>query len=547
MLSHFLRKLSCFTARPGTESARAGGQLWHVASGQPVPDLPGWQSAGQLRVVKQNLQRTISIAVTPTGSVYVKECRANTPRAWLRELVRPAKARLEFENARRLAELGIPAIEPIAWGSKSRWRPGESTLVSVAHRGVPFLELIETPGLSPARRRQSARSLARFLARLHDAGVAHPDPHPGNFLAEHHGDALRFVLTDLHAVRFGSPLSWSESRANLTLLNRYFQLRATRTDRLRFWKAYFAHRRTLGGDADELARDLERVTADSNCRFWANRRGRYTGNNREFHKVRGPAASGYAVRELPTAVLGEWLADPDRLFTQPGIRLLKDSRTSTVAETIIHVDGVSRPVIGKRFRIKGRLGLVKNLFRTSPGLRSWLSGNGLRDRDLPTARPLAYFQRRRFGLPAEGYIIFDKVPDATELAGSICRSDAPALADRLGRLMRQMHDRQVSHRDLKAPNILLTGTGADPVLIDLVGVVAGRMVSTKQRVRDLARLNASFIASTTVTRSDRLRFLRTYLSWGLHGQGDWKTWWKAVDRATRVKQAKNARTGRPIG
>ena len=296
-----------------------------------------------------------------------------------------------------------------------------------------------------------------------------------------------------------------------------------------------------------MARDLERSTAESNCRFWANRNDRYTGNNREFHRIRGPAAAGHAVRDLPTDLYEFWLADPDAPFTRSGTRVLKDSRTSTVAEIVADTPDGTRTFIYKRFRLKGRFALLKNLFRPSPALRSWLSGNGLRDRDLPTARPLACFHRRRFGIPAAGYVVFDKVENAVELSGKVKRSDVPELAGRLGRLVRLMHHRQVSHRDLKAPNILLAGPGSDPVVIDLVGVVAGRPVTTGQRARDLARLNASFLTSTTVSRGDRLRFLRAYLDWGMHGRGDWKTWWKAVDRATRAKQAKNARSGRPIG
>jgi tRNA A-37 threonylcarbamoyl transferase component Bud32 len=124
-------------------------------------------------------------------------------------------------------------------------------------------------------------------------------------------------------------------------------------------------------------------------------------------------------------------------------------------------------------------------------------------------------------------------------------------AERLGRLVRLMHERRVSHRDLKAPNILLRGAAVDlpnaePVLIDLVGVEAGRPVSAATRVRDLARLNASFLHSPRVTRTDRLRFLRAYLCWGLHGLSDWKTLWRQVADATRAKAAKNARSGRPL-
>jgi hypothetical protein len=112
-----------------------------------------------------------------------------------------------------------------------------------------------------------------------------------------------------------------------------------------------------------------------------------------------------------------------------------------------------------------------------------------------------------------------------------------------------MHDRQVSHRDLKAPNVLMTGADpltAEPVLIDLVGVEAGRPVPEAVRVRDLARLNASFLDSPLVSRADRLRFLRAYLLWGLRGRGDWKDWWKQVEAATRAKAERHARVGRPL-
>src|SRR5207244_1957687 len=54
---------------------------------------------------------------------------------------------------------------------------------------------------SPAARRSLARALGTLFARLHDAGVIHPDPHPGNLLIESASDGgLRFVVIDLHAV-----------------------------------------------------------------------------------------------------------------------------------------------------------------------------------------------------------------------------------------------------------------------------------------------------------------------------------------------------------
>jgi hypothetical protein len=221
----------------------------------------------------------------------------------------------------------------------------------------------------------------------------------------------------------------------------------------------------------------------------------------------------------------------------------------------------TRPAIYKRFRVKTPLVLLKNLLRPTTARRSWLYGHNLLDRGLPTARPLCVLHRNRHGIPAEGYLLVEQVPEALGLPEALAvaatkpptesRQAVRRWADALGRLARRMHDKEVAHRDLKAPNILMAGAARDlasavPVLIDLVGVVPGKKVGPRTRTRDLARLNASFLRTNFVTRSDRLRFLRAYLGWGLRGRGDWKSWWNRVAAATSAKAAKNERTGRPL-
>ena len=179
------------------------------------------------------------------------------------------------------------------------------------------------------------------------------------------------------------------------------------------------------------------------------------------------------------------------------------------------------------------------------------------ERWLPTPRPLAMLHRRRAGIfPAEGYLLTERVPEAVGLPEAVraCR-DAGTLrvwAERLARVVRAMHDRGVSHRDLKAPNVMLQNAATDPasaapILIDLVGVRASAdAVPFARRAKELARLNASFLAMPHVTRTERLRFLRAYLCAG-EREADWKRWWKAVSAATAAKVAKNRRSGRALG
>jgi tRNA A-37 threonylcarbamoyl transferase component Bud32 len=123
------------------------------------------------------------------------------------------------------------------------------------------------------------------------------------------------------------------------------------------------------------------------------------------------------------------------------------------------------------------------------------------------------------------------------------RDRIPALA----RLIRQLHERGLAHRDLKAANILTSERAGDPRFwfIDLVGV--RRMsINAKRRAQNLARLLASFAEHPLVSRTDRLRFLRSYQAWALRGKAGWKKLWRRIESAWRTKIERNRRTGRPI-
>ena len=194
--------------------------------------------------------------------------------------------------------------------------------------------------------------------------------------------------------------------------------------------------------------------------------------------------------------------------------------------------------------------------RRTPALRSWVSGQGLRERCLPTPRPLLVLHRRRHGLSHEGYLLTEKVPEAEELSRYVAglralpeeqrRPRRRDLIERLARLVRRLHERQISQRDLKAANILVQRTAQGPslCLIDLVGITVHRKLSISRRVQNLARLHASFHTGPQLTRTDRLRFLRIYMAWGLHGREGWKDWWRQIEQATGRKMARNARNGR---
>jgi tRNA A-37 threonylcarbamoyl transferase component Bud32 len=565
----------------------AGGIHWRVVPefqdllfGPDGFRLNEWLRAGLARVVKHGPHRTVYHIVLPQLSFYLKHYRLVGLRSWLRELIRPAKARMEFDRALSVAARRVPTIHPLALGVGRRpGTLGDSFLVT---RGLENTQTVSAfveethprlERLSQTRLRQRlAQALGRFVARLHDAGIVHHDLHAANLLLRlEPGDQPSLHLIDLHAVHLKRPLGWRLSRYNLVLLNRWFVLRASRSDRLRFWHAYCRARfglpeRAAGSGPRTIvvgkrrqpiaqpARDLEWRTWKSNLRFWRSRDRRCLESNRYYRRLRSFRVTGWAVRDLSPAALDQLLADPDAPFTRTGARLLKDSRSSTVADLDMPVNGVLRPVIYKRFRVTAWRDPWLALVRRTAAVRSWLFGHGLRERCLNTARPLAVFHRRRGFLAQEGYLLTEKIEAAVDLHEFLAglRALDPLERQRqlrgqicaTARLIGQLHRRQLGQRDLKATNLLIAG-GAT-WLIDLVGVNVYRRLRFERRVQNLARLHASFHDSRELTRTDKLRFLRTYLEWGLRGRQGWKEWWNTIAASTQRKVLRNQRSGRPL-
>jgi tRNA A-37 threonylcarbamoyl transferase component Bud32 len=499
--------------------------------------------------------------------------------------VRPAKALVEYRRALAIAGRGVATVEPLAVGrQETALGAGESFLISRSLDGTEALNtfLEDTLPQLPAHeqtalRQQLAIELGRFVAQLHRAGIEHQDFHAGNILLSRPApQSIQLFLIDLHAVRLGPSLDWPARRANLALLNRYFSLRASRTDRRRFWRAYVRAweserggewgteiSETEGGWGSErvAAVTLEEQTWKSNLRFWRLRDGRCLRSNRRYQTLRSASVIGHAVRGPDPKIVDLLLADPEAPFRQSEIKVLKDSRSSTVIEWAIPIDGVLRPVVYKRFRATSWTDPLAAVVRPTAALRSWVQGHGLRERDLPTPRPLAVLHRRQRGMPADDYLLVEKVADAVDLHTFVVRLEQLPAAesgrklrrciDRLAALIRELHRRQLSHRDLKASNLLVQDAADASTsavwFIDLVGVRRCRVLPEERRLQNLTRLHVSFCRNPRISRTDKLRFLRTYQQWGLLGKHEWKRWWRKIANLTQAKVERNLRNGRPLG
>ena len=204
--------------------------------------------------------------------------------------------------------------------------------------------------------------------------------------------------------------------------------------------------------------------------------------------------------------------------------------------------------------------------RPSRAGRAWQAGQHLKSRGLPTPENLAYVVKTGWGplgrwLTGRAYLVSIKAEPSitlgdyakTVLAEATCeirRRQIERLTLALARLLRVLHERSMSDRDLKAANILIVGDpeaeSIELTLIDLVGVQLLHPLPQGRQLQNLARLQISLSDVSGRTRTDALRFLRAYLPWGLSARNDWKGLWRKVARLIDSKEERNRRRGRPL-
>lgn len=571
----------------GTFEIRHGTMRWRAADGgdELAALLAGGLRLddGRATVVKQAPHRTVYRVVLPGVDVHVKHYRGEG-RDHFRRLFRASRGRREFALSTEVARRGVPTLGVVGYadGNPLLGHLDSWFVTRTLPDAVALLDFLETtlPALAASRRaalqQRLAEAVGGLLAVQHRAGVCHADLHPGNLLLRLVDDRPELYLIDLDMVRLSGPLDWPAARANLVVLDRWFALRWSRTDRRRAWRAYCRGRPELRLDERAVAAEVERATHESLLRQFRAFDDKCYGGNRHFRAIRGEGVTGYCVSDLDPAAVAALLTDPDAAFADPAARSLKRSPSSTVVEVPLPGAATLRPVIGKRLPVRSWRTPWVSLVRPPAALRSYVLGHGLRLRGLPTPRPLAVVHRRRFGLLCEGYLLVEKVPDAVDLAGFLdalggvpppeSRRRLRAVVDELATLLRRLHRWRLSHRDLKAGNLLVSPAEwtisvrgvrdlpPDPAaprdrvwFVDLHGLRRQRQVGKPRRVRDLSRLHLSFLAHPGLTRGDRLRFLLGYLGRTEYAGGGWKSWWREVEAEAQAKARKRRALGRVIG
>ena len=411
--------------------------------------------------------------------VIVKWNRPDTLADHVSKAVRGGKGVREGSVLRKLKAAGVRVPEPLAYTDE-----GEDVLVTAFLSDLtPLPEADRVPaGL--------VEDVAMLLAVAHAAGLRHDDLHAGNLGLS---DGLP-VLVDLGSARIGKPIQEGERVAVLAELAHGLLGTARRPQRLRALIAYMrqVHGGTGRAQGRAISRRVEEVLRLVRRRFRRGRDRRATRGGTHFALFTTAAgAAGIRNRDETDAAWEEraeaWLREPP----SDAVALKAAARVVRTGDVVLkHYEGVAR----------GRLPRPVRAFRMAYALAV---------RGIPGPTPLlALADEHGAGFVATRFVDAPNLHDFIA-AGRYAALEAPerrALLDRIGRTLRRMHDAELSHRDLKAPNLLVTGA-LRPVLVDLDGARVRRgAVRWPRRARDLMRLDASL----DLPERDRMRIVSAY-------------------------------------
>ena len=480
----------------------------------------------RLELVKQGRGRTIFRFEAAGKTYYVKDYGGSGLWRRVRALMGRGPGRREWDalEAARAAGLDVPEAVALARGPAER-------LVTAGVPGEPLDEYLFSryfeplagdppyPGARPPelvavfRRRRVpndgtiapnrlAARLADVVVRLAEARLYLPDLHPGNILISGGAGTWRLWLVDLaEAVR---PAPADAVLRHLVQLEHFFEPLASVVERIR------CHHRVIQllGDGPD-ARQVALGTSAYRRRFYRRRDRRTRRESKYFKRLAEGDWQGWATADRASSM--ERLLEAGDPTADARAKTIKEGRTAGVWRVAFDDAGGHATLFFKRHKRASGLG-------RSRSVAAFRKGHALLARGIATARPAGAADRRRGPFLVDTLLATEPVdgePLSDWLRSRPPAAERRAVARRLARLIRRMHEAGFSHRDLKAPNILVApahGPGVQPVLVDLDGLAPVGRVSARRRAQNLMRLSVSLDEWGVARQTDRLRFLRAYLA-----------------------------------
>ena len=198
--------------------------------------------------------------------VYFKQYLYRSAWDFIKDFVRASRAERAFKAAEMLGENGFDAPAIIAMG---KFRSGlyhtTNFIVTLeiedAKQIYQFIPDLQKRGRSETRcRRELIRALGQTIGRMHAKGIFHGDLRLGNILARQEKNRWRFFFLDNERTRKFYRLPARLRLKNLVQVNMFPPAAMSNTDRMRFFKEYWAqNEKTKTKKADLIKKVLKKT------------------------------------------------------------------------------------------------------------------------------------------------------------------------------------------------------------------------------------------------------------------------------------------------
>jgi len=469
----------------------------------PIPSIQKMEHD----VIKESKLRWAAIVPLSGGRrIFLKR---DLTKGWLESLkyvFSPSKGKKEWFIANHLRERNLSIPKPLGWMERSHLGfVKESYYLSEAI--ATGRSLIESP--VHLGETSFIVELAKAVRRIHDSGLFHKDLHAGNIL----WDGKSFYLTDLHRAKITKAISLNQRVWNLSQLLHSLRSVWTEREEIQFFEKYFEEDLALLQKGEELLQRVHALMGRFQKRQWKSRTKRCLKESTEFSVRREGGFCYYHRRDYPMDRVKRAVKEHLNIVKEKPMALVKQSPKATVSI----LDDGERKVCVKHFLYPQRLAGLKERFRRSKGLKAWIAGNGLIVRGIPFLKPFALAERRGWLGLRESFLLMETSETGQELDRYLFKGFKDLRGKRLfikafAQWVSQFHKMDLYHKDMKTCNILVSQNGAswNFHLLDLEDILLDEKVAEKSLFKNFLQLNAS--TPKIITRTDRLRFFREYLT-----------------------------------
>ncbi len=480
------------------------------------PRTNDFEACPEFSVVKDNNTRTVLFLKPQESSsdcIFIKLYKKGGPGVKAKHLAIPSKASSEWRGLNHFERAGLPCPRALAFSEIKRFGLlyDSCLLIEAIPSSFPLNEYIENNNLEPDKKNDLITSLACLISDLHKHNIFHRDLHGGNILIREKQDSgFELFFIDLHRAALNKQLSERMRVRDITqFLN---SISFSEKDRFLFLKTY------LGKDNENLKLFSQKVAVKQNrlkITRIKSRSKRCLKISSVFETLKNSKETYYGRKDFGKKETDTVLTLHALNKENKNSSVLKNSEKSVI--TIVERTE-KEPLCVKENRFVNVLYTLKNMFRKSRSLKSWIAANGLIVRGIDTPHPLAVVEKKLGPLVTESYIISSFIKDAKELNDYIAIFKNPsqlknkaAFIKACAMVFKKLHERGIYHADLKSNNILVEKNGEKSwkfYFVDLDRVLLNIKISFYQRANNLAQLNASL--SDLMTAKDRLKFFYFY-------------------------------------